>query len=395
MASMQHNLTALILVGGFGTRLRPLTITVPKPLVPFANKPILAHQINALQKAGVSKVVLATSSRDPITSELEASINPGITIDFSYEDKVLGTAGPIRLARDKLKFPCFVLNADITCDYPFSEMLHFHKRKKKIATILATHVKDPSKYGVMVCDKDNLIESFVEKPKEFVSNRINAGVYIIEEELLDYILPGECSIEKEIFPKLALKNELCAFDLSSYWMDIGQPRDFIEGVRLFLQHSMIPFGDKIMIQDSMFYRARNDELNYYDDRKIKIEAKNAIDFYKINMKGTISVELSMIDKSALIGNGSFIGPNVVIGKNVVIGNYVRLKDCTIFDNVKIGDGCFISKSLIGWNSKIGNWVRIEEISVLGSNVYVDNFLMLKNVKVLPDKRILESEIHLD
>ncbi|KAM0688244.1 hypothetical protein COBT_000504 [Conglomerata obtusa] len=391
MASQRENLSALILVGGYGTRLRPLTLTVPKPLVPFANKPILVHQIEALYKAGVNKIILATSSREPICDRIKEHVDfPDLEIIFSYEDRTLGTAGPIRLAKNHLNYPCYVLNSDITCDFPFEEMFDYHISKNKKATILATNVKDPSKYGVMVVNSNGDVVEFVEKPKEFVSNRINAGVYIINEDVIEKIPMGEVSIEKDVFPSLARENELCAFDLTGYWMDIGQPKDYIEGVRLYLLHAYIPFGDRVEWGTSNFYRSQFNNVSI--ESLIDKKTKDNINFYEFNSESLIDIENSLIDKSVQIGTGSVIGPNVVIGKNVKIGKFVKLKECTIFDNVIIGDASYISKSLVGWGSQIGKWVRIDDISVLGSKVFIDNFLLIRNAKIMPGKRIVANEI---
>ncbi|KAJ2478759.1 mannose-1-phosphate guanyltransferase, partial [Coemansia sp. RSA 2052] len=151
---------ALILVGGFGTRLRPLTLSVPKPLVDFANKPMILHQIEALVKPEVMVAVL---------KKYEAKF--GITITFSVEKEPLGTAGPLALARDVLgkdDSPFFVLNADVTCEYPFEKMRDFHIEHGNEGTILATKVEEPSKYGVIVTQpKSSRIDRFVEKPVEF------------------------------------------------------------------------------------------------------------------------------------------------------------------------------------------------------------------------------------
>jgi mannose-1-phosphate guanylyltransferase len=233
---------ALILVGGFGTRLRPLTLTLPKPLVPFANEPMIYHQIAALAKVGVRDIVLAVNYRPETMVEhmqkLEEQFQVKIT--FSVETEPLGTAGPLALAREilaKNSEPFFVLNSDIICEFPFEEMISFHKAHGKEGTILVTKVDEPSKYGVIVTKPDgNQIEKFVEKPKEYVSNRINAGIYLFLPSILERIEPKPTSIEKEIFPKMAQGGVLFAMDLEGFWMDVGQPKDFLLGSGLYLAH---------------------------------------------------------------------------------------------------------------------------------------------------------------
>jgi len=198
---------ALILVGGFGTRLRPLTLSVPKPIVEFGNKPSIIHQIEALVKIGVNEVILAVNyqpeSMSACMSAWEKKL--GIKITYSHETTPLGTAGPLALAKDLLNDgePFFVLNSDVICPFPFGDLLAFHKKHGKEGTIMVTKVDEPSKYGVVVANEEGKIMQFVEKPKIYVGNKINAGIYIFNPQILDRIELKPTSIEKEIFPKMA------------------------------------------------------------------------------------------------------------------------------------------------------------------------------------------------
>lgn len=277
---------ALILVGGYGTRLRPLTLSRPKPLVEFANKPILLHQIEALVAAGVTEVILAVSYRaEQMEQELTvAAAKLGVSIIFSHETEPLGTAGPIALAKEHLSKsskPFFVLNSDIICDFPFTELANFHESHGKEGTIVVTKVEEPSKYGVVVYDKNNCIESFVEKPQEFISNKINAGLYVLNPSVLKRIELKPTSIEKEVFPNMAADKELYAFELQGFWMDVGQPKDFLIGMCLYLKH-----------------------LRTVDPSKL--------------YKGPGAVGNVLIDPTAKIGSDCQIGPNVTIGPGVVV-----------------------------------------------------------------------------
>ena len=166
----------------------------------------------------------------------------GIDIHFSCEDEPLGTAGPIALARPYLEKNVidqtgtfFVLNSDIICDFPFKQLSKFHLNHGKEGTIVVTKVEEPSKYGVVVYDYQSaIIDKFVEKPTEFISNKINAGIYMFNNSILNRIQIKPTSIEKEIFPKMAADQQLCAFELTSFWMDIGQPKDFLMGEYTFI-----------------------------------------------------------------------------------------------------------------------------------------------------------------
>lgn len=162
----------------------------------------------------------------------EATEKLGVTLIFSHETEPLGTAGPLALAKDILMTsdePFFVLNSDVICDFPFQELEKYHRNHGKEGTIVVTKVEEPSKYGVVIYNSDGSIDSFIEKPQEFVSNKINAGMYIFNTSVLSRIELKPTSIEKEVFPIMSADKQLYAFELNGFWMDIGQPKDFLTG----------------------------------------------------------------------------------------------------------------------------------------------------------------------
>ncbi|PVU95198.1 hypothetical protein BB561_001973 [Smittium simulii] len=354
---------ALILVGGFGTRLRPLTLTLPKPLVEFANKPMILHQIEALVKVGVTDVVLAVNYKPEVMVAVLKKYEEkfGITITFSVEEEPLGTAGPLALARNILAkddTPFFVLNADVTCEYPFEQLLEFHQAHGAEGTILATKVEEPSKYGVIVTEPNSsLIKCFVEKPVEFVGNRINAGIYVFNVKVLDRIQLRPTSIEKEVFPELAEQRQLHTFDLSGYWMDVGQPKDFLAGTALYL--SSLAKNNPTLLTSP--------QGNHF------VVGGNVL-----------------IHPSAKIGQNCKIGPNVTIGPNAVISDGVRLSKCVIMEDVTIKPNAFVRNSIIGWHSTIGAWARVDGVSVLGDDVHVADEIYVNGASVLPHKSITSN-----
>lgn len=348
---------ALILVGGYGTRLRPLTLSRPKPLVEFANKPIVVNQLEALVAAGVTHVVMAVSYR---AKEMEEELRQyeqklGVTISYSVEDLPLGTAGPIKLAEKELddgsEEPFFVLNSDVICDFPFKKMTEFHRQHGKEGTIVVTEVEEPSKYGVVVYEQaSGLIESFVEKPQEFVGNRINAGLYMFNPSMLKRIQLKPTSIEKEIFPVMSKAQNLYAFDLPGFWMDIGQPKDFLKGLCLYLSQcdkSLLATGPSIV--------------------------------------GNV-----LMDPSARIGEGCRIGPNVSLGPGVVVEDGVCIKRSTIMRDTTVQSHSWVDSAIIGWRCRVGKWARVENVTVLGEDVIVKDELYMNGAKVLPHKTISES-----
>ncbi|XP_057971021.1 mannose-1-phosphate guanylyltransferase 1-like [Malania oleifera] len=351
---------ALILVGGFGTRLRPLTLTVPKPLVEFANKPMILHQIEALKAIGVTEVVLAINYQPEVMlnflKEFEKRL--GIKITCSQEIEPLGTAGPLALARDKLiddsNEPFFVLNSDVISDYPLKEMIEFHKSHGGEASIMVTKVDEPSKYGVVVMEETTgKVNKFVEKPKIFVGNKINAGIYLLNPSVLDRIELKPTSIEKEVFPKIAAECKLYAMVLPGFWMDIGQPKDYIKGLQLYLG-----------------------SLSKKTPSKLATGS---------NIIGNV-----LVDDSAAIGDGCLIGPDVAIGPGCVVESGVRLSHCTVMSGVRIKKHACISSSIIGWHSTIGRWARIENMTILGEDVHVGDEVYSNGGVILPHKEIKSS-----
>ncbi|TRY77953.1 hypothetical protein TCAL_06468 [Tigriopus californicus] len=350
---------ALILVGGYGTRLRPLTLSRPKPLVEFANKPMLLHQIEALVEAGTTHVVLAVSYHaDALESEMaQEAQRLGITITFSHETEPLGTAGPLALARDVLQQdeddqePFFVLNSDVICDFPFQAMLDFHRNHGKEGTIVVTRVDEPSKYGVVIYHPESgQIDKFVEKPQEFVSNKINAGLYMFSPKMLSRIQLRPTSIEKEVFPVMASEGQLHCMELDGFWMDVGQPKDYLTGMCMYL-------------------------------KSIKDKHPQQL------QTGPHIVGNVLIDPSAKIGTHCRIGPNVIIGPNVVIEDGVCMKRTTLMKGSRIQSHTWLDSCIVGWRCQVGRWVRMENVSVLGEDVIVKDELYVNGGKVLPHKSI--------
>lgn len=356
---------------------------MPKPMVEFANKPMLLHQIEALASAGVTDVVLAVNYRPemleqkreevqsipqypsiyshlmPIFEQFEKANN--VKIHFSLENEPLGTAGPLKLAESILgkdDAPFFVLNSDVICEYPFAELAQFHKNHGDEGTIIVTKVEEPSKYGVVV-HKDNhasRIDRFVEKPVQFVGNRINAGIYIFNPSILKRIDLRPTSIEQETFPSMTQDGQLHSMDLEGFWMDVGQPKDFLSGTCLYL---------------SSLHKKNSKLLTPYSHTDAPfIHGGNVL-----------------IDSSAKIGRNCKIGPNVTIGPNVIVGDGVRLQRCVLLKNSKVKDHAWVKSSIVGWSSTVGKWARLENVTVLGEDVSVGDEVYVNGGSVLPHKSI--------
>lgn len=345
---------ALILVGGFGTRLRPLTLSKPKPLVEFCNKAMIMHQIEALAAVGCTEVVLAVNYQPEKMREfLDAKGKElGIKITTSQENEPMGTAGPIKLAESMLNDgePFFVLNSDVSCDYPFQAMIEFQKNSGASGVLLATPVEDPSKFGVIIYDDAGKIERFVEKPQSFISRYINAGIYLFTPAIFDKIELRPTSIETEVFPGMAAAGSLYVMELDGFWADVGQPKDFLTGMAL--------------------------KLNSMRNTTAAALAS-----------GPEYVGNVLVDPTATIGKGCKIGPDVVIGPGCVVGDGVRLQKATLLPGAKVRSYAYVANAIIGWDSTVGEWVRIEKMTVLGEDVHVKPEHYINGSSVLPHKSV--------
>jgi len=214
---------AVILVGGKGTRLRPITLKIPKCMMDVQGKTITEHMFDLLKKYGIRDVILSTGyMKEKVRDFYGDGSKFGVNIAYVEENNPLGTAGPLKLAKDRLEDSFIVTNGDELKSLNIPRMFRLHKRKNALATIALTTVTDPSHYGVARVSGTRILE-FVEKPKkdEAQSNLINAGFYIIEPEVIDMIPDGFSMLEKDVFPKLAKEGKLRGFPFPGQWFDIG------------------------------------------------------------------------------------------------------------------------------------------------------------------------------
>lgn len=214
---------ALILIGGKGTRLRPLTYNTPKCMIDVHGKTLTEHLFDLLKKYGIRDVILSVGYlKEKVKEYYGDGSKFGVNITYVEEDEPLGTAGPLRLAKKYLNNSFIVTNGDELKNFNIPRMFRLHKRKDALATLALTTVTDPSQYGVARLSGSRILE-FVEKPKkeEAPSNLINAGFYIMEPEVIDMISEGFSMLEKDVFPKLAREGRLRGFPTAGQWFDIG------------------------------------------------------------------------------------------------------------------------------------------------------------------------------
>ncbi len=356
-------LKALILAGGFGTRLRPISCTRPKSLFPIVNKPLLQWTFERLAKNNITEAILAVNHQTEVYIKQHRIPKCELHIRYSRDPlrKPLGTGGPIKKAEKLISHdnPFLVLNGDIFADVNYTEVLNIHKEGKAVATIALHRAEDPSRYGVAELAEDNRIKRFIEKPARGTAptNLINAGVYVLSPKILDYIPNGKTvSLEREIFPKLADKGTLYGYAFEGLWMDIGKPEEYLQLNKILLDS----FTNKRKLRS----RART-------------EVKNPVAF----------------DKGVSIGEKSFIGPYAVLGRDIVVGNNVHIRDSVIFPGVTVGDSSSINGAIIGEGAIIGRGVKIEKGCIIGDYAKIkDNVSLAENISVCPAKEVSESAL---
>ncbi len=215
--------TAVILAGGKGTRLRPITYEIPKALIPVKGKTLTEHLFDLFKKYGIKNIILSVGyKKEKIKNFFDTGSFFGVNISYVEEDLPLGTAGPLKLAKSRLSKTFIVSNGDELKNIDLEKMYRLHLNKKALATIALTTVEDPSQYGVAKLDGSKILE-FVEKPKKgkAPSKLINAGLYMIEPEVIDMIPDGFAMLEKDVFPKLAKMGKLFGYPFSGQWFDTG------------------------------------------------------------------------------------------------------------------------------------------------------------------------------
>lgn len=312
---------ALLIAGGLGTRLRPLTYTRPKHLLPIANRRHIDHVIDLLARHGILDVVL-------LSSYLAASFSPaiedaaarGVTIEVAHEPEPLGTGGAIKNAAHLLgQETFFAFNADVLTSVDLSAVLAFHRDKGELGTIVLTPVDDPSAFGVVETDGDQRVTRFVEKPPAgtATTNLINAGIYVFEPSVLDAI-PGDqvVSIEREVFPHLAEQGGLYATPTPEYWMDIGTPEKY-------LQANL----------DALTGRFPTDAV------------------------ASPSVTAVVRDESSTIAPGAQVS-SACIGRNCVVEAGAIVSEAVLLDGVHVSSGARIERSTLGANVRVAGGVLV-------------------------------------
>jgi NDP-sugar pyrophosphorylase family protein len=339
---------AIILVGGQGTRMRPLTDHLPKNIVPLCGTPFLTYQFEYLKKAGIKEIVLSLGFRP---GDIRKVYGDGrklkVKIHYVVEKEPLGTAGAIKNAEKYVKGSSIVvLNGDILTDIPLKKMIAAHRKNRNIATLGLFRVDDPTAYGLVLLDSKGQITKFLEKPgpDEVVTDTINAGVYVFESEVFGYIPEGRnYSAERGLFPGLLeAKERFGGFVWKGYWQDIGTPRKYLTTHWDVLNGAFPVFAP--------FKSKRN---KVYLGKGVKIG------------KGVKLNGPALLEEGCRIGDRAQIMPYAVLGKNCRLGEDSVVSKSVLWEGTRVGQGVRLEEVVLGRRCSVPDHSRVEPGSVLG------------------------------
>jgi NDP-sugar pyrophosphorylase family protein len=341
---------ALILAGGQGTRLRPLTVYTPKPIVPICNRPFLLYQIDTLRRAGITDITLSLAYQpNKIEQLLGDGSEYGVKIRYRVEPQPMGTAGAYKFAEEFMRERTVVFNGDILTDLDLKSVIREHDERKALATVVLAPVENPRAYGLVETEPDGRIRRFLEKPKEdeITVNTINAGTYVFEPKVLDYIPAGENhSFEYGLFPKLLeLKEPFFAhIPQRTYWIDIGTPERYLQ-----IHHDLL--------------------ANRVGRIKIK-ERRGSFD----------SATVAEIDDLSIIGDDCSIKPgaqiiNSVLGAGCFVEERARVENSIIWPHTRISTAATVTDAIVGRGCHIGRSAIVGAGSVLGDKTSLTDYTL--------------------
>jgi mannose-1-phosphate guanylyltransferase len=322
---------ALVLAGGEGTRLRPLTLTTPKPVMPLAGRPFLSFMLDWAHSHGVDEVILSCGFMSDAVKSVLGDIYDGMRLRHVTEDEPLGTAGPVRLAYDEglLEERILVLNGDVLTDIDLTAELEQHERTGARATLALYPVEDTSSYGVVPTDDEGQVTAFIEKGGgEAPTNRINAGAYVLERDVVESIPAGRAvSFEREVFPSL-VDAGLYGYDAAGYWIDIGTPERYLEAT-----------WDLLAGRVPSTLPAR-DETG------------------------------SLVYENCLLA-GAHVGPQSVLGRHCSVGTDARVERSVLFERVHVGADASVIESVLAEGVRVGARARVGPDAMVGANAVIE------------------------
>lgn len=342
---------ALVLVGGQGTRLQPLTLTQPKPAVPLVDRPFIRFMVDWLARHGVTEVVMACGFRaEDLRAALGDEIPGGPRVRYVEESEPLGTAGPIRLAADQgfLSERFLVLNGDVLTDLDLTEHIRVHSERGALASLALYPVDDPTSYGLVRKDPvTGAVTEFLEKPDpaEIDTDEVNAGAYVLDRSVVDLIPAGKSvSIEREVFPRLVGQG-LFGLRLGGYWMDIGTPERYLQASWDILEGTVeTEVGSRM--------------------------AAGGIDEHA-EVDGSAHIESPvLVDSGATVGGGAHLGPKAVIGRDSSVGEGSVVVGSVLHPGCVVEDGVRVEGAILGSGVRVGQGAIVEDGAIVGEGARI-------------------------
>jgi mannose-1-phosphate guanylyltransferase/phosphomannomutase len=361
---------AVVMAGGEGSRLRPLTSTRPKPLVPVVNRPILWHVLRLLRRHGTGEAYITLHYlADQITTAFADSTDIGLDLNYSFEDRPLGTAGSVKAIEEDLDGSFMVISGDVITDFDLSRLIQFHKKKGAMVTIGLARVQNPLEYGVVMTTPDGKVERFLEKPgwSEVFSDTVNTGIYIVEPEVLRQIEPEkQYDFSKDLFPKLLRNGEpIFALPLDGYWCDVGMPSQYIMA-----HHDILSGKTRVEIPG----KSIGDNIWVEEGADINSSAK--------------IIGPCLIGSRALIQKNATVGPLSCIGSNVTVESEAVVSRSVVFDFAYIGREAEAKGCVIGKSAVLRPRARIFEGAVVGDGTQLGSGAEVsQKVRIWPDKTV--------
>ena len=368
---------AVILAGGYGTRMRPLTFSKPKPLIPILNKPITEHILDYLSLHGITEVAFTTNYLREQIEDYFGNRFKGIKLTYPVEEKPLGTAGCVKNIEDFFDDTFLIMQGDTVCDINLTSLIKQHKYFNGIATLAAHKVSDPWNFGVMELEDSGRIKGFHEKPliDDCVSDLVNTGIYVLEPEALDFI-PRDTFFDfsKDLFPILLDRQSLFGVHLEGFWADIGRPEGYIRAKNWLMTQ----------IEHSIHETA---EINGIVEGPVVI-GENVVVGKHSHLIGPV-----YLGDGIKLDRGVVLGPNTVLGSNIRIRENTVLNGAILFENTKIGSDSDISTSFIAENCKIGSNGLIQSDVLIGGNCeFGVNCSIINGSRIWPNMDLQENSM---
>lgn len=361
---------AVIMAGGEGTRLRPLTAHMPKPLAPVLNKPIMEHIVLLLKEHGLTEIVVALHY---LADEIEAYFGDGsdwgVHFEYVVQDTPLGTAGSVKLAEEHLKDDTFVIiSGDALTDVDITKSIEFHRAKQSMTTIILSHVSNPLEFGVVVTDEEGRIRRFLEKPSwgEVFSDTVNTGMYILEPSVFEFMEPNtDYDWSQDIFPRLLQENQpLYGYVMPEYWCDVGNLNQYREA-----QYTVLDGRTRIRPEGN-----ERDGVWVGDACEISPDVQ--------------IIEPTLIGRNVKIKSGAVIGPYTVVGDNAIIEEGAVVHRSILWDNVYVGSGSRLSACTVCSHVLIQRDCHVQEGAVIGERCRIERESTIRTqIKLWPDKII--------